>query len=81
MTGFGVSSMIFNYISDEMINPEDVKVMENNFYPQEIAERVPNYLGVVVLIFIFVGICVVTFLFPVKEEKFQSDKRIEFLTV
>lgn len=76
-----MSSMFFNYISDQMINPNDVKVSENNYYPLEIAERVSNYLGVVVLIFIFVGICVITFLFPVRDEKLQSDKRMEYLTV
>ncbi len=81
MMGFGFSSIIFNYISDEIINPEESKVLDNHLYSEEIANRVPTYISVVVKIFIFVGITVITFLFPAREEKFQSDKRIEFLSV
>ena len=81
MMGFGFSSVIFNYISDQIINPEEAKVLDNNFYSKEIANRVPSYFAVVVVIFICVGVTVLTCLFPVNEEKLQSDKRIEFLIV
>ncbi len=81
MMGFGFSSMLFNYISDEIINPEESKVLDNHLYSEEIANRVPTYIAVVVKIFICVGVTVITCLFPAREEKLQSDKRIEFLSV
>jgi hypothetical protein len=77
MTGFGLSTSIYNYMSDHIINPEERKALENNFYPKDIADRVPDYIRVVVLYFIFWGIIVVIFLFPVTEEKLELDKTFE----
>lgn len=71
MTGFGLSTSIYNLISDSIINPEDTKLLENNFYPREVADRVPNYIRFVVINFILSGTLVVIFLFPAKEEKFE----------
>ena len=83
--GLGISSAILTPIADFfIINPEHIEPdKDTNIYPEEIANRLPNFLYFLSLFFLVLGTIAVTLTFKytdekriveVKEEKEEKDE-------
>jgi hypothetical protein len=67
---FGLSAVIFNYISNIVINPNrNLADKETQFYCPDTARNVPTFFFYVFLITIVVGIFSVFLILPFEEEK------------
>jgi len=78
---FGTSSMIFNKISNTIINPKHEGLdPSTQFYSKEIGLQVPYYYLYTSIIIISIGLFTVLFLFPYEEQdankKTYSIKKI-----
>jgi hypothetical protein len=81
MTGFGIGTSILNYISKNIINPNNEEKGDDDFYSEEIANRFKDYLIFILFAYLIVGICVLLMLIPVENDKpkLHTDKIFEYL--
>jgi hypothetical protein len=81
LTVFGLTSTLFNFISNSIINPEKNEV-ENGFYPKCVGENVPQYFLLVICLFSGLSVISVLLLFPYNEsEEGHYIKKLEYLQV
>lgn len=66
--GLGLSSSVLNPLADFMINPDKEGTEPDGFYKKEIADRLLDFLYVLVGIFIFLGTMAIALTFPYQEE-------------
>jgi hypothetical protein len=67
---FGVSAVIFNIISNNIINPDKLEPDKNTkFYPVEVGRNVPTYFFYCFVITIIAGILSVFLVFTYEEDK------------
>ena len=66
--GLGLSSSVLNPLADFMINPDKKGTESDGFYTKEIAERLLQFLYVLVGIFLFLGTIAIVLTFPYEEE-------------
>lgn len=73
LAAFGFSAMIFNKISNIIINPEN-KPMDKitTFYPKEVGEKVPSFFYAASLIIFCSSFFSVIFLFEHKEDEEET---------
>lgn len=55
LCGFGFTPMIFNPIVQKLLNPDN-KTPINDFYPEDVANRLPNALRIITTIYLVVGL-------------------------
>ena len=66
--GLGLSSSVLNPLADFMINPEKKGTESDGFYSKQIADRLLNFLYVLVGIFIVLGTMAIALTIPYEEE-------------
>ncbi len=69
MTGFGLSSFIFTFIANFIINPNSDPANKDGFYKPEIAMRVYKFIYIEFVIMICVGSISVLMTFPNHEKQ------------
>ena len=74
--GAGISSSILTPLADFfIINPDkEAADKDSGLYSKDVANRVPNYLIVLSVTFIILGIISTIFSFPFQEESEENDK-------
>jgi MFS family permease len=76
--GLGISSAILTPIADYfIINPDHVEPDKDNIYPEEIANRLLNFLYFLSLFFLVLGTIAVSLTFKYKEEKMYIEEKDE----
>lgn len=69
LAAFGFSAMIFNKISDEIINPNKEEInLQTQFYSEEVGKNVPKFYLISFVIIIISGLLAVLLLFNYEEE-------------
>jgi hypothetical protein len=77
LCGFGVSAIIFNKISNFIINPDQVKIEKiTHLYPDYVGLRVPKYFLIVSIVIILFGLFSSLFIFDFEEEEGKKDMDI-----
>jgi hypothetical protein len=76
-----MSASIFNYISEVIINPDEVPVEKDGFYSENISQNVPTYFLAVIIINGSIGILSIIFLFPFKIAENDENAKLEYLKV
>lgn len=69
MTGFGLSSFIFTFIANFIINPSSEPANKDGFYQPEIARRVYKFIYIEFIIMICLGSVSVIMTFPNHENQ------------
>lgn len=69
-------------MSDLIINPDNEKPGPNNFYSEEIANRLPEYFLIVIIIASSVTVISFLLMFPkIDDTKDENLKKLEYLIV
>lgn len=76
---FGLSAVIFNAISNVLINPNKLEMCPTTqFYPEEVAKNVPIFFFYCSIITLSIGLLSVLFVFSFEEEKDENyEKQID----
>lgn len=76
-SGFGMSSVLLSFIIKIIINPSNVKIDVDSFYPEDVYMNIKKYLLFAIILFSSTGIVCVLLTFPYKEE--EKDKNQIFI--
>jgi hypothetical protein len=76
LAGCGFSPVLFNAVSELIINPNNVEAVKNT-YPQDIANNVKIYYIFVICVLGFMFIISALFMFPYEEEIDGQEPALE----
>lgn len=74
MGGFGLSSVILNYIIGYMVNPNNINPGNKNFYPEEVYKNIPSYM-LYASIF-FGGLLLIGVIFTFEKENLNEPRLV-----
>lgn len=77
---FGFGAFIFNFITTGLVNPDNLKPLDDEYFPVEVAERVPKMFRV--CLFIWSALTAISILTVTRDPKFSkkaasSSKQVE----
>jgi hypothetical protein len=80
VSAFGFSAMVFNYLSEFIINPEN-KSIEGEFFSESIAQNILKYYIYIIGIYSILGVCGISLLISYQEYVEVNILKFEYLTV
>ncbi len=80
-SGRATGNLIFTYLSEKRINPNNFQMDTEGIYPLSLGKNVIEFLPIMLCFYSIVGFIAISLSFKVEAQINQSKKKLNYLTV